>query len=79
MSAYPDVINLTNQVRERVSFRRFARLARERRGQIRATIQFPVLGTPGFGSVIIEYERGAFEVDRDALPNRPALKRRASR
>jgi hypothetical protein len=56
------VIDISPRLRERVSFQKFIRLARDHRGDIKsAEIELPRLGSKGFGSVIVEYVRPHYE------------------
>jgi hypothetical protein len=56
------VIDLAPRKRERVSFRKFIRLAKTSRDNIASVdIVFPRLGSGGFGSVDVEYKHPMFE------------------
>ena len=56
------VIDLAPRKRERVSFRKFARIVRTHRNDI-ASVEtvFPRLGTKGFGSVEVDYTHPIYE------------------
>lgn len=50
--------------KERVSFAKFIKLVKEHRADLRSVaIDLPQLGTPGFGSVVVEYRTWGLPMD----------------